>query len=109
MRLPRETVVFAAAGGALVLILTVSATSGQTEDKSESRRMPRMYEGAPPFVPHDVEIRKGLCQECHTTGEQGAPITPHPTRTHFCIACHVSQDQSVPLFDRPQRAARPRG
>jgi nitrate reductase cytochrome c-type subunit len=108
MRPPRETQALAAAG-AFLLTLTVSATPGQTQDKPESKRMPRMYQGAPPFVPHDVEVRKGLCQECHTTGEQGAPITPHPTRTHFCIACHVPQNQGVPLFDKPQRAARPPG
>lgn len=108
MRRPRETRALAATG-ALLLILTVGVTRGQAQDKSESKRMPRMYQGAPPFVPHDVEVRKGLCQECHTTGEQGAPITPHPTRTHFCIACHVPQDQSVPLFEKPLRAAQPPG
>ncbi len=59
------------------------------------------HRGAPcALVPHDVEARKGLCQECHTTGEQGAPITPHPTRTHFCVQCHVGQDLTVLPFDK---------
>ncbi len=100
MMSPHREMQAVAAGAALLLTLTAGAMPGQTQDKSESKRMPRMYEGAPPFVPHDVELRKGLCQECHTTGEQGAPITPHPTRTHFCIACHVPQNQGVPPFEK---------
>lgn len=66
--------------------------------------MPRACEGAPPLVPHELEARKALCQECHATGQQGAPITPHPTRTHFCIQGHVEQDLSVTPFQK----ARPR-
>jgi len=91
-----------AAGVALLLIVTLAAGAAlaQAPGKSESKRMPRMYQGAPPFVPHDVELRKGLCQECHTTGVQGAPITPHPTRTHFCISCHVPQNQGVQPFEK---------
>ncbi len=41
-----------------------------------------------------------LRQECHSMGEQGAPITPHPTRTHFCVQCHVGQDLTVLPFEK---------
>jgi nitrate reductase cytochrome c-type subunit len=86
-----------ALGVAVILVLFSGATLAE-EPAAKSKRLPRAYEGAPPLVPHDVEARKGLCQECHTTGEQGAPITPHPTRTHFCVQCHVGQDLAVKAF-----------
>jgi nitrate reductase cytochrome c-type subunit len=91
-----------AIGAALLLVLTLSAgvAGGQGLPAGPGKRLPRAYEGAPPLVPHDVEARKGLCQECHTTGEGGAPITPHPTRTHFCIQCHVGQDLAVRPFEK---------
>jgi nitrate reductase cytochrome c-type subunit len=88
----------------LALLLAVALGGGlalaQGPRAGEGKRLPRWYEGAPPFVPHDVEDRKAFCQDCHTTGEQGAPITPHPTRTHFCIQCHVPQSQAVPPFEK---------
>lgn len=84
----------------LVCVVLFSAGLGQTQSPSAkgSTRLPRAYEGAPPLVPHDVEARKGVCLACHGTGEEGAPITPHPNRTHFCIQCHVGQDLSVEPF-----------
>lgn len=84
----------------LALMLVSDVVTAQERAASPSKRLPRAYEGAPPLVPHDVEARKGLCQECHATGEQGAPITPHPTRTHFCVQCHVGQDLSVKAFEK---------
>lgn len=89
-----------ALGAAFATALTLFTTVGvaQGPPSTGSKRMPRAYQGAPPLVPHDVEARKGLCRECHATGEQGAPITPHPTRTHFCIQCHIGQDLSVKPF-----------
>lgn len=85
----------------LALVLSVAAEVALAQPPAAgSKRMPRAYEGAPPLVPHDVEARKALCQECHATGAEGAPITPHPTRTHFCIACHVPQDLSVKAFEK---------
>jgi nitrate reductase cytochrome c-type subunit len=86
-------------GSILAIALMISAGVGWAQGPSpKSKRLPRPYEGAPPLVPHDVEARKGLCQSCHGTGEGGAPITPHPNRTHFCIQCHIGQDQSVKPF-----------
>ena len=85
-----------------ILLLAVVFSSGgglaQSPPEKGSKRLPRAYEGAPPLVPHDVESRKGVCLSCHGTGEEGAPITPHPNRTHFCIQCHVGQDLSVQPF-----------
>ncbi len=93
-----------ALAAAFVAALALSADVGfaQGPPTTGSKRLPRAYQGAPPLVPHDIEARKGLCQECHATGEQGAPITPHPTRTHFCVQCHVGQDQSVKPFVMPR-------
>jgi nitrate reductase cytochrome c-type subunit len=87
-------------GGILVLALTLSFGDAPAQGPATkaSKKLPRPYEGAPPLVPHDVEARKGVCLSCHGTGEGGAPITPHPNRTHFCIQCHVGQDLSVKPF-----------
>lgn len=68
---------------------------GLLQAAEKAGKSTRMYPGAPPTVPHDVEARKAICQECHATGANGAPLVPHPTRTHFCIACHVPQDASA--------------
>lgn len=71
----------------------------QEETHSDSsKKLPRAYDGAPPLIPHDVEARKGICLACHGTGEGGAPLAPHPTRTHFCLQCHVGQDLTVGPF-----------
>ncbi len=89
----RTVVVF----GALLALAIVPVASGLAQAASSAAKTPRarMYQGAPPTVPHDVEGRKAICQECHATGANDAPIAPHPTRTHFCIACHVPQDASA--------------
>jgi nitrate reductase cytochrome c-type subunit len=92
----RPGAVAAALVAALTLFTAVAFAQGTPA--AGSKRLPRAYEGAPPLVPHDVEARKGLCQVCHTTGEGGAPITPHPTRTHFCVQCHVGQNLAVRSF-----------
>jgi nitrate reductase cytochrome c-type subunit len=87
------------AGATLLFLLTWSVGAMSAEGPSpKSTRLPRAYEGAPPLIPHDVEARKGVCLACHATGENGAPITPHPTRTHFCLQCHVGQDLTVQPF-----------
>ncbi len=86
--------------------LAAGVIAAQEESQpGSSNRLPRAYEGAPPLIPHDVEARKGICLACHGTGEGGAPLTPHPTRTHFCLQCHVGQDLTVGPFvkERPRR------
>jgi nitrate reductase cytochrome c-type subunit len=83
--------------GAMLALAIVPVASGVAQPASSTSKSPRarMYQGAPPTVPHDVEGRKAICQECHATGANDAPLAPHPTRTHFCIACHVPQDASA--------------
>lgn len=80
------------------LALSFGSSSGQESAARQSSRFPRAYPGAPPLVPHDTEVRKGLCLACHETGVGGAPIVPHPTRNHFCLQCHIGQDLSAKPF-----------
>jgi nitrate reductase cytochrome c-type subunit len=59
-----------------------------------AKRLPRMYDGAPPQIPHSVVGLEGLCLGCHLEGAQGAPIVPHPDRPN-CRQCHVTQDPTI--------------
>ncbi len=59
-----------------------------------SKRLPRMYDGAPPQIPHSIAELRGLCLGCHLEGAQGATLVPHPDRPN-CLQCHVPQDPSV--------------
>jgi len=59
-----------------------------------SKRLPRMYDGAPPQIPHTIAGLQGLCLGCHLEGAQGATIVPHPDRPN-CLQCHVPQDPSL--------------
>jgi nitrate reductase cytochrome c-type subunit len=89
-----------AVAGILLFILAFTAGFAQAQGPPAkgNKQLSCAFEGAPPLIPHDVEARKGLCQSCHGTGEGGAPITPHPNRTHFCLQCHIGQDLSVKPF-----------
>ena len=58
------------------------------------KRLPRMYDGAPPQIPHSIVGLEGACLGCHLEGVQGATIVPHPDRPS-CRQCHVPQDPSV--------------
>ena len=58
------------------------------------KRLPRMYDGAPPQIPHSIAGLEGACLGCHLEGVQGATLTPHPDRPS-CQQCHVPQDPSV--------------
>jgi len=82
----------------IVLALSFRPAAAQQSAATRSTKAPRAYPGAPPVVPHDTEVRKGLCLTCHETGLAGAPIVPHPTRNHFCLQCHVGQDQTAKPF-----------
>ena len=92
-----RTGVVAGTALALAVGLLTGIAQGQAPSGA-SKRLPRAYAGAPPLVPHEVEARKGLCQECHATGADGAPITPHPERAASCVQCHVEQDLAVKPF-----------
>jgi len=61
------------------------------------RRSRRVYEGAPPWIPHSVSEeldRTQDCAPCHTFGGYNpgirtySPRTPHPEYTN-CLQCHV--------------------
>lgn len=58
------------------------------------KRLPRMYDGAPPQIPHSIAGLEGACLGCHLEGAQGATIVPHPDRPS-CQQCHLAQDPSV--------------
>lgn len=82
----------------VALALSFGSVAAQQSVARQSAKLPRAYPGAPPLIPHDAEVRKGLCLTCHETGLAGAPIVPHPTRNHFCLQCHVGQDKTAKPF-----------
>jgi nitrate reductase cytochrome c-type subunit len=79
------------------LVLSCDAASAPSAER-QSARLPRAYQGAPPVIPHDTEVRKGACLTCHETGLADAPIVPHPTRSYSCLQCHIGQDQTAKPF-----------
>lgn len=61
------------------------------------RRSRRAYEGAPPFIPHNLEAEAERTQDCLPCHEFGgynpllrtyAPRSPHPEQAN-CLQCHV--------------------
>ena len=89
------------ASAVLLSLALVVAPGALARAADEAPTSTRMYPGAPPTVPHEVEDRKALCQECHATPGSGAPQTPHPTRVQYCLACHVPQDASAAPLRSP--------
>ncbi len=82
-----------------VCLLGLALLGGAAFGQGTGRRLPRPYEGYPPLIPHDVQAMKGgQCLACHGAGMGGAPIAPHPARTHFCLQCHVPQDAAAKPF-----------
>lgn len=66
----------------------------------ERRQDNRLYDGAPPTVPHETEGRSD-CLTCHAEGDaledgKRAAVTPHPELEH-CVQCHVYQHDVAPL------------
>ena len=93
-----------------VLVSGPPAFSAEGPAPRGGKRLPRMYDGAPPQIPHSIVGLEGVCLGCHVEGVQGATITPHPDRPS-CQQCHVPQDPSVqPLvkntFGAPKAARR---
>ena len=64
----------------------------------------RLFDGAPPTIPHDVdELGRHDCLACHTAGDaiaggEAATITPHP-ELERCQQCHVTQATVDSLVD----------
>ncbi len=58
----------------------------------------RMYEGAPPVIPHALRNRD--CLDCHAHGMmvegKTAPVTPHPQLAN-CMQCHIPQQNVTPF------------
>jgi nitrate reductase cytochrome c-type subunit len=80
-------------------LLGVALLGGAAFAQETGKKAPRMYAGYPPLIPHDVQaMTGGQCLACHGTGMGGAPIAPHPARTHFCLQCHVPQDTAAKPF-----------
>ncbi|GEM_PF-2465931 len=84
-----------------ILVLSVSVYGCITIRKQAATAggailIPGTLEGAPPFIPHDVEDEQA-CPDCHRLGENEAVITPHPDRVN-CVQCHITQDMSVKPF-----------
>ena len=96
MRKPTKIVL--ASSLIFTLALSFGPAAGQQSSANGSTKSQRAYPGAPPIVPHDTEMRKGLCLTCHETGLANAPIVPHPTRNPLCLQCHVGQDQTAKPF-----------
>jgi cytochrome c-type protein NapB len=52
------------------------------------RRGERLYQGAPPVIPHSVSMR-GNCLACHAGAAARPEIrTSHPERSN-CVQCHA--------------------
>lgn len=80
-------------------LLGFALLGGAAFAQGTGKKLPRMYDGYPPLIPHDVQaMTGGQCLACHGAGLGGAPIAPHPSRTHFCLQCHVGQDLTVKPF-----------
>ena len=71
--------------------------------KQDLRRGTRLYDGAPPVMPHGTLMREN-CQACHTGEAAREEIrTSHPERPR-CGQCHVPQVQKtheIPPFPAP--------
>lgn len=103
--------------GLMLLVVGILSAWVPTLDADEGpppgsgKRLPRMYDGAPPQIPHGISGLEGACLGCHLDGASGAPIVPHPDRPS-CLQCHVPQDPSVKpwvknTFGQPPAAPRP--
>ena len=87
--------------GILLILLAAWAMPASAADGPEpgkAKRLPRMYAGAPPQIPHSVAGLEGACLGCHLEGAQGAVPVPHPDRPN-CQQCHVSQYRVKPLVE----------
>jgi nitrate reductase (cytochrome), electron transfer subunit len=60
----------------------------------------RALEGAPPTIPHDLQMRAN-CGACHIGAGAVEEIrTTHPERTN-CRQCHMAEESSAAAFMRP--------
>jgi nitrate reductase cytochrome c-type subunit len=87
---------------ALFLPLAVFADEPENLDVDANQA-----ENAPPVIPHPIaDNATGKdCLVCHSTGLNGAPPTPHPTRVN-CTQCHVRSDLSDPKKVKKSKKAK---
>ena len=69
----------------LALPVFVNAEETESYDKDAYQA-----ESTPPPIPHRIKDTAGgaYCLDCHQTGLNGAPQTPHPERL-TCTECHA--------------------
>lgn len=82
-----------------LLAMAVPALADEQEDDLE--RDARYAEGAPPMIPHriDVNATGEACLACHKEGLHGAPMTPHPERLD-CVQCHAQGEIKEKKHDK---------
>ena len=83
-------------GCTLAAVVLAAAVGFNCADARAERDALRLYEGAPPVIPHAVEKwGRYDCLQCHRDGNAAgggrtAPIAPHPGQTN-CRQCHVER------------------
>ncbi len=96
----RATVVFwAALLPCSVSSLAVTGCATEPPDARADWSLPpnRLFDGAPPTIPHQVaQLGRSYCMDCHSQGDamddgRPAPRTPHP-ELEICVQCHVEQN-----------------
>ena len=85
-------------GGCVVKQGMAGSEAGDISKESLARDARRLYDGAPPVIPHDQEDD---CLFCHSLGSKGegdedVPIAPHVlsdgiSKSTRCVQCHVYQ------------------
>jgi len=70
-----------------LLTLPVAVSAEQAENYNKDAEY---AEGTPPTIPHRIQDTSNgaYCLDCHKTGLNGAPLSPHPVRLS-CTGCHV--------------------
>ncbi len=72
--------------GAIVLLTVLLAGCGQAAAKTSSTPGAPQAKKGVPKIPH--KITEGMvCKDCHGSGANGAPVSPHPDREN-CTLCH---------------------
>lgn len=90
---------------------SVAALTGCDRAGRPDRDALRLYEGAPPVIPHLVEQwGRYDCLVCHRDGNAAgagrtAPIAPHPEQTN-CRQCHVARTTTATFRDSTFSALR---
>ena len=88
---------------ATLLLVALCACQSSMPGKSNTADLTpdQRSTGDPPLIPHDIEQTDGndVCQECHRTGEDGAPKYPewHATLVD-CLQCHVPISDEEEIF-----------